>query len=272
MNKISMDRTTLAYDDNGSGQPLLLIHGFPLNRTMWRPQVAALTKAGYRVITPDLRGFGESRMTAAAVNMSSYADDIIALMDQLDLPQAVVGGMSMGGYVLLNLLERYPERVSAAIFIVTRAGADDEAGKAKRTALAAATDAEGMKPLLEVFRNILFAPDTLAAHPELVTEVSGWISATDPRGAAAGLIAMRERKDYLPGLGAIRQPALVIGAEQDQTIPSEQSRLLAAGIADARLSVLPGGGHLVNLEQPDEFNAVLKEFLAGNKTIGKTAP
>jgi pimeloyl-ACP methyl ester carboxylesterase len=267
-----MDRTTLAYDDNGSGQPLLLIHGFPLNRTMWRSQVAALTKAGSRVITPDLRGFGESRMTAAAVNMSSYADDIIALMDQLDLPQAVVGGMSMGGYVLLNLLERYPERVSAAIFIVTRAGADDEAGKAKRTALAAATDAEGMKPLLEVFRNILFAPDTLAAHPELVTEVSGWISATDPRGAAAGLIAMRERKDYLPGLGAIRQPALVIGAEQDQTIPSEQSRLLAAGIADARLSVLPGGGHLVNLEQPDEFNAVLKEFLAGNKTIGKTAP
>ena len=263
MSETTKDATTLAYDDNGSGPPLLLIHGFPLNRMMWRPQIEALTKAGYRVITPDLRGFGESRMTSAAVNMSSYADDIIALMDHLRIPQAVVGGMSMGGYVLLNLLERYPERVTAALFIVTRAGADDEAGKGKRTALAAATAAEGMNPVLEVFRNILFAPATLTDHPELVTEVSAWISATDPRGAAAGLIAMRERKDYLPLLGAIRQPTLVIGADQDQAIPSEQSRLLADGIADAKLTILQGGGHLVNLEQPEGFNAVLKEFLAG---------
>lgn len=262
MTETSVESTTLAYDDNGSGQPLLLIHGFPLNRTMWRPQIEALTKAGYRVITPDLRGFGESPMTSAAVSMSSYADDIVALMDRLRIPQAVVGGMSMGGYVLLNLLERYPERVAAAIFIVTRAGADDEAGKGKRTALAAAT-AEGMNPVLEVFRNILFAPATLTGHPELVAEVSGWISATDPRGAAAGLIAMRERKDYLPRLGAIRQPALVIGADQDQVMPLDHSRAIAEGIAGAKLSILQGGGHMVNLEQPDSFNTVLKEFLAG---------
>jgi pimeloyl-ACP methyl ester carboxylesterase len=230
---------------------------------MWRPQIEALTKAGYRVITPDLRGYGESRMTSAAVNMSSYADDIVALMDRLRLPQAVVGGMSMGGYVLMNLLERYPERVSAAIFIVTRAGADDAAGKGKRTALAAATAGEGMKPLLTVFGNILFAPATLTAHPELVAEVASWISATDPRGAAAGLIAMRERKDYLPLLSAIRQPVLVIGADLDQVMPTDHSRAIADGIADAQLSILHGGGHMVNLEQPDAFNAVLKEFLAG---------
>jgi pimeloyl-ACP methyl ester carboxylesterase len=229
---------------------------------MWRPQIAALTKAGYRVITPDLRGFGASRLTSAAVNMSSYADDIVALMDHLRLSQAVVGGMSMGGYVLLNLLERYPERVSAAIFIVTKAGADDTAGRDKRTTLAAATASEGMKPVLEVFRNILFAPATLATHPALVAEVAGWISATDPRGAAAGLIAMRERKDYLPLLAAIRQPTLVIGADQDQVMPIDHSRAISEGIADAQLSILQGGGHMVNLEQPDGFNAVLKEFLA----------
>jgi pimeloyl-ACP methyl ester carboxylesterase len=170
--------------------------------------------------------------------------------------------MSMGGYVLLNLLERYPERVRAAIFIVTRAGADDETGKGKRTALAAATADEGLKPVLDVFRNILFAPATLTDHPELVAEVAGWISATDPRGAAAGLIAMRERKDYLPLLGAIHHPTLVIGADQDQTISLDHSRLLADGIADAKFSILHGG-HMVNLEQPDSFNALLKEFLAG---------
>lgn len=202
-------------------------------------------------------------MTAAAVSMSSYADDIVALMDELQLPQAVVGGMSMGGYVLLNLLERYPERVSAAIFIVTKAGADDEAGKGKRTALAAATMSEGMEPVLDVFRNLLFAPATLTAHPELVAEVSSWIAATDPRGAAAALLSMRERKDYLPLLGAIRQPALVIGAEQDQVMPGEHARAIAAGIAGAQLSIVPGGGHMVNLEQADAFNELLKEFLAG---------
>lgn len=263
MSETTIDAKTLAYDDSGSGQPLLLIHGFPLNRTMWQPQIEALTKAGYRVITPDLRGFGESMGTSAAVSMSSYADDVVALMDRLNLPQAVIGGMSMGGYVLLNLLERYPERVSAAIFIVTRAGADDEAGKGKRTALAAATMAEGMNPVLEVFRSILFAPATLPAHPDLVAKVSGWISATDPRGAAAGLIAMRERKDCFPLLGTIRQPVLVIGAEQDQAIPCDHSRAIADGIVNAKLSILQGGGHMVNLEQAAGFNAVLKDFLAG---------
>ena len=134
--KADINGISLAYSDRGTGLPLILIHGFPLCRAMWAPQAEALSRANCRVITPDLRGFGQSGSGSGSASMELYADDIVALMDHLKIDKAVVGGMSMGGYVLLNLLERYPERVAAPIFIVTKAGGDDEAGKARRTALA----------------------------------------------------------------------------------------------------------------------------------------
>jgi pimeloyl-ACP methyl ester carboxylesterase len=195
--------------------------------------------------------------------MDDYADDILSLMDHLGIDKAVVGGMSMGGYVLLNLLERYPERIAASIFIVTRGGGDDDAGKDRRSALAEACRTQGILPVAEAFRNILFTPETLTDNPALVDDVFGWINATDPRGAAAGLIAMRDRKDYIPLLGSFSQPALVIGADQDQAAPVENSNILAEGLPDAELCILHGGGHMVNLEQPEGFNDALLEFLAG---------
>jgi 3-oxoadipate enol-lactonase len=261
--KADINGSTLAYSDRGKGLALVLIHGFPLCRKMWRPQAEALAKTGCRVITPDLRGFGESGLPSGTVTMDVYADDIIALMDHLGIDKAAVGGMSMGGYVLLNLLERYPERVAAPIFITTRAGGDDAAGKARRTALAEACRDQGILPVAEAFRTILFAPETQTDNPELVEEVFGWIDATDPRGAAAGLIAMRDRKDYIALLGSFSQPALVIGADQDQAAPVENSRLIAEGLPEAELCILHGGGHMVNLEQPTGFNEAILEFLAG---------
>lgn len=120
--KADINGITLAYSDRGKGLPLVLVHGFPLCRKMWHPQAEALAKAGCRVITPDLRGFGESVLTSGMVSMDIYADDIVALMDHLEIDKAVVGGMSMGGYVLLNLVERYPDRIAAPVFIVTKAG------------------------------------------------------------------------------------------------------------------------------------------------------
>jgi pimeloyl-ACP methyl ester carboxylesterase len=262
--KADINGSTLAYSDRGKGLPLVLIHGFPLCRKMWRPQTEALSKAGCRVITPDLRGFGESNLDpSVTVSMDIYADDTVALMDHLGIDKAVVGGMSMGGYVLLNLVERYPDRIAAPIFIATKAGGDDDAGKARRSALAEACIAQGISPVADAFRNILFAPATPAENPELIDEVLDWMNATSPQSAAAGLIAMRERKDYLPLLGGISQPSLVIGGDQDQAIPVENSRVLAEGLQDAKLSILPGGGHMVNLEQPAGFNEAIRGFLAG---------
>lgn len=260
--KADINGISLAYSDRGNGLPLVLIHGFPLCRKMWRPQAEALAKTGCRVITPDLRGFGESGLSSDKVSMNDYADDIVALMNHLGIDKAVVGGMSMGGYVLLNLLERYPDRVAAPIFIVTKAGGDDDAGKARRTALAEASISQGSLPVSETFRNILFAPETLSNDPELVDEVFGWMRASAPQGLAAGLIAMRDRKDFVTLLGSFNHPALVIGADQDQAIPADNSRVIAEGIPNAGLCILHGGGHMVNLEQPSGFNETIMEFLA----------
>jgi 3-oxoadipate enol-lactonase len=261
--KADINGSVLAYGDRGNGLPLVLIHGFPLCRKMWRPQAEALSKAGCRVITPDLRGFGESGPTAGTVSMAGYADDTVGLMDHLGIDKAVVGGMSMGGYVLLNLLERYPDRVAAPIFITTRAGGDDDTGKARRTALAEACRDQGILPVAEAFRNLLFAPATLATNPALMEEVFGWVRSTNPLGAAGALVAMRDRKDCTALLGSIRHPALVICADQDQASPLENARIIAEGLPNAELHILHGGGHMVNLEQPERFNKTIVEFLAG---------
>jgi len=260
--KAEINGNTLAYSDRGKGLPLVLIHGFPLCRKMWLPQAEALAKAGCRIITPDLRGLGESGLVAGTVSMDDYADDMVALMDHLGIDKAVFGGMSMGGYVLFNLLERYPDRVAAPIFITTKAGGDDDAAKSRRTALAEACRVQGILPVADAFRTILFAPATLTDNPALVADVSGWVDATDPRGAAAALIAMRDRKDCVPLLGSISQPALVIGADQDQASLVENSRIIADGLPDGELCILHGGGHMVNLEQPRGFNEAILGFLA----------
>ncbi len=252
---------TMAYDDSGSGPPLLLIHGFPLCRRMWHPQLNKLPLAGYRVIAPDLRGFGDSDAPDGPYSMEIFADDVIGLMDHLGIEKAVIGGMSMGGYALFNLLERYPERARGALFITTRANADDEAGRARRLQLATDVRKFGPQVVADAFRQVLFAPDTPAERPKLVEEVCGWMVANDSRGLAGGLLAMRERKDYTPLLGSIRVPAMAIAAEDDQAAPPTALGVITAGIPGCRLCTVPAAGHLANLEDVKAFNACVLEFL-----------
>jgi len=252
----------LKYDEQGEGLPVVLIHGFPLCRRMWHPQLEALADAGCRVICPDLPGFGESPAAGGPISMAGYADAVIGLLDELDIAQAAIGGMSMGGYVLLNLVERYPVRVMGALFMVTRASADDAAGREKRTALAADVSAGNRLIVAETFARVLFAPDTAQKNPGLIAEVRQWMEATTAEGLAGGLLAMRDRDDYLPRLSGMTLPSLVLGAEQDLAVPIEHSRLLAAGLPQSELYIIPGAGHMANFEQPELFNQRLVEFLA----------
>lgn len=252
---------TLIFDDTATGLPVLLIHGFPLSRQMWRPQVEALTKAGYRVITPDLPGFGESKPLAGVASMAAYADAVIALLDKLGIDRAVVGGMSMGGYVLLNLAERYPRRLLAALYIVTRAAADDGPGKARRGDLAGAVRGGDREVVPEAFEKLLFAPETTKKRPELVAAVRQWMDAAAPEGVVGGLLAMRDRKDYLDLLPTFDLPSLVIGATEDAAVPPAHAEVLAAGLPDADLHIIPRAGHMANLEQPAVFNLILLDFL-----------
>lgn len=260
--KTSDKRHSLSYDDHGSGPTVILLHGYPLCRAMWQPQLKALSAAGYRVIAPDLRGFGRSPLLKGPVAMADYADDVIRLMDDLGLGRTVVVGMSMGGYVLFNLLERYPQRLAGAVFSVTRAAADDEAGKLRRSALAKEVAEGRPQAVVDAFKEILFAPQTLIDQPELVARVRGWLEATPPQGLIGGLLAMRERRDATPLLSGIKVPSLVIGAELDRAVPVEHSRVIAAGIPGAHLTILAGVGHMANLENPETFNGLLFEFLA----------
>ncbi len=251
----------LAYDDVGSGPAVLLIHGFPLNRQMWRPQVAILMAAGYRVVAPDLRGFGDSDAMDAPCTMDLLADDLIELLDHLGITQAAVVGMSMGGYLLFNLLERYPQRVQAAVFSVTRAVADDAEGRAARRRLADDVVKFGPQVVADRFQQLLFAPDVETERPRLAEEVYGWMVATSSPGLAAGLLAMGQRRDATALLPLITAPSLAIGAEQDLACPPEHLRAIAAVMPDCRLCIIPGAGHLVNLEQPGDFNRALLTFL-----------
>ncbi|RII26307.1 MAG: alpha/beta hydrolase [Geobacter sp.] len=260
--KAFINGINLAYEDAGSGPAVMLIHGFPLCRKMWRPQRNKLPLSGYRVIAPDLRGFGESDAPDGPYSMELYADDLIGLMDHLEIEKAVIGGMSMGGYVLFNLLERYPERFRGAIFITTRATADDEAGKAKRLQLAMDVQKFGPQVVADSFEKLLFAPGTPLERPKLVEEVYSWMVENATTGLAGGLLAMRERKDYSPLLGNFRVPALAIGAEFDQAAPPATSSAIAAGIPGCRLAIIPATGHLANLEDVKAFNSPVLDFLA----------
>lgn len=259
--KLPINDIQMAYDDCGDGPAVLLIHGFPLNRRMWQAQLPALSGAGYRAIAPDLRGFGESDAPRAGYSMDRFADDLIALLDALRIERAVACGMSMGGYILMNLLERHPARVRAACFCATKSSADDEAGRARRSAMAAEAERLGANPIIKIFAELLFASDTMLKSPELIARVTRWMRDTDPKGLAGGLLAMRDRKDYTFLLPGFRLPSLVIAGAEDRAASLDALRLLTEGLADQRSLVIDKAGHMVNMERPEAFNAALLEFL-----------
>jgi len=261
MDILKVNNINLAYNDCGQGPAILLIHGFPLNRKMWQAQVQPLAGAGYRVITPDLRGFGDSEVPVDGYSMDGFADDLIALLDALKIERAVVGGMSMGGYILLDLLERYPERVSAACFIATKSPADDEEGRARRSSLASQAEQLGANPIIKIFAELLFAPETILAQPELIALVTCWMRSTSPHALAGGLLAMRDRKDYTSLLPNFPHPSLVLVGTEDRAASHDAIDLFNAGLPRCRSHVIAHGGHMVNMEQPEEFNRMLLGFL-----------
>jgi pimeloyl-ACP methyl ester carboxylesterase len=258
--KALINGISLAYGDVGKGSAVVLIHGFPLCRGMWKSQVEAISAAGFRLITPDLRGFGESDAPEGAYSMSLFADDIVALLDYLGIEKAVIGGMSMGGYVLLNILERYPERTSAACFIATRSTADDEAVKEVRLALLERTKLFGVPTVAEMFSSRVFSGEA-AEKRDLHRNMYRWMSCADIAGVEGTLHALMDRKDYTPFLATFTLPSIVIGGDQDITVPLKDLRALTERLPDCELCIIRDAGHMVNVEQPSAFNDCLLRFL-----------
>ncbi|HLB38009.1 MAG TPA: alpha/beta fold hydrolase [Gemmatimonadales bacterium] len=250
----------LARDVQGDGHPILFIHGFPFDRTMWRPLMATLT--GWRRIAPDLRGLGLSDVPES-YSMADYADDLAALMDALHVPQAVVCGLSMGGYVAFELLRRHSARVRALILTATRAEADDEAGKQRRGDMIALVERQGPAVLAEVLLPQLLAPANLTAMPHVTEHLRTMIAGSPVKGVVGALRAMRDRADATPLLRKIEVPTLVIAGRDDQLIPPAASRQLADAIPGALFTLIPDAGHLCPLEQPVTTTKVIAEFLEG---------
>ena len=246
---------------DGPGEPLVLLHAFPLNGRMFEPQMEAFSE-GRRVVAPDYPGFGRSPRTPAQPDIRYYAEGVLGLLDRLGLERVVLGGVSMGGYVAFGCMRLFPERVSGLILADTRPDADSEETRENRKNMARRVADEGVEVLIELQMRRLLARDTLENDEEVVEEVRDMILESSPGGVVAALGALRDRPDSTPLLEEIEVPTLVIGGEEDGISSPEVMGAMAEKIPDSRHVTLPRAGHLSNLEAPEGFNAALKEFVA----------
>jgi pimeloyl-ACP methyl ester carboxylesterase len=249
---------TLHYLDVGRGPAVLLLHAFPLSAAMFAPQMEALAER-YRILAPDVPGFGQSDGGGMATEMTLLAEDARALLEHAGVSRAVVGGVSMGGYATLALLGRGGDLLQGIILADTHPHADDEAGKARRQQTARDVLENGPAAFAESMSRRLVSP---AASEALVAQVRGMILQNSPAAIAAASLGMAHRPDTRAALGAYRGPALVIFGEADDFAPRPRQEEMAQLVPGARLRMIPRAGHLSNLEAPAEFNAALDEFLS----------
>jgi pimeloyl-ACP methyl ester carboxylesterase len=251
----------ITYTDEGTGAPLLFVHGFPLSRGAWSKQVETFA-ASYRVLAPDLRGLGESEATAGPVPMSRFAEDLYALLQHLGTAPVVLVGHSMGGYVALAFVKAFPQAVRALVLVGTKAGADTAEGAAARRATAEKVRGEGSAVVVDAMAaKMLSASNKDAA---MAASVRGLMSPAKPEGVIGALLGMAERPAAGSWLRKIRVPTLVISGADDTLIPPSESTALAKAIPGARLQLIPEAGHLVAFERADEFNAALGGWLKSN--------
>ncbi len=248
--------------EEGEGPVVLLVHGFPLNHTMWLPQIEALAGTR-RVIAPDLRGFGQSGVTEGTVTMQDFADDLASLLDALSVSEPVCFiGLSMGGYIAWPFLERYGQRVGKLVLMDTRAVADTPEAAEGRYKMADYMLKSGMSVVAKAMLPRLLAPSTKHSQPHLVERLEEMILSNDPRGAAAAQRGMAERPNREEFLAGIDVPTLLVVGENDAISTAEEMANMAEAISGSRLEVIPDAGHMSNLEAADQVNAVLREFLS----------
>jgi len=258
--RLTVNGVNLAVEVRGEGPAILMVHGYPLDRTLWQHQLGALT--GFRRIAPDLRGLGLSDAPDLGYSMPTYADDLAALLDVLHADQVVICGLSMGGYVALEFARRYRSRLRGLVLMDTKADADSpEARKGREGAMQLARD-KGATAIAAQMLPKLFAPGAAETMPQVVDRVRTMMESAPAKGIVGALGAMRDRADSIPTLAELAGlPTLVVVGEQDQITPPSMARVIADGIPGATYSVIPGAGHLPPVEQPLATTRVLAEFL-----------
>lgn len=255
---LSVRGISTAVDIQGDGPAILFVHGFPMDRTLWRHQLAAIR--GWRRIAPDLRGMGLTEVSDR-YSMAEYADDMDSLMDVLGASQAVVCGLSMGGYIAFEILRRHRKRVRALILSNTRAGADTVEGRANRDAMIDTVRVDGPAAVAETLIPKLLGPSSLEAMPKVVGHLRTMICNTPARGVIGALEAMRDRSDSTEFCKKIDVPTLVIAGANDRIVSPAEAGEMADLIPGAQFVIIPEAGHLAPIEQPIACNRVIGEFV-----------
>jgi len=250
----------LHFSEAGQGTPVVLLHGFPLSSAIWQPQLKLSNQ--YRVITPDLRGHGKSPAPEGIYDMDLLARDVLALLDDLKIPKAVIMGHSMGGYATLALWKLAPERFLALGMISSQAGADTQEARERRLSLAEKVATEGGKGVvIEGMLGKLFAPDIEPDDPK-IEEIRQIMSASPGAGIVGSLEGMAARRDSVTALPGISVPTLILTGEKDQIIPQAKGEEMLAALPNATMAIIEDAGHMPMLERPDATTAAIRRFLA----------
>lgn len=263
---LHVDTRTLAYYDSAPRDPsaktLVLVHAFPLAGSMWEPQFKAIP-AGWRFITPDLRGFGGSTIDdePESPSMDEYAGDVIDLLKELGIASAVVGGCSMGGYVTFAIARKAPQIIRGLVLADTRANADTLEGRANRKSLLAVLEREGASGVARDMMPKLLGKTSIEERPEIESNIRRLIKQQSVQAIRGAALRMMDRPNSFPTLETLRVPALVIVGEEDTLTPVDDSRKMQAAAAGSELVVMPETGHLANLERPELFNEIVRGFL-----------
>lgn len=258
-----MSGVELAHTEDGEGPVVVLLHAFPCDSSMWQAQRAGLAADGWRVVTPDLRGFGASPLGDDDPSLDRMADDVLALLDRLGIDRCVLGGLSMGGYVTMAILRRRPEIVAGVVLADTKAGADAEAGREGRERLAARVLADGRSgpALREAVLPALLGATTVATRPSVVTRVEGYVDGAAAASVAWAQRAMAGRPDSLPTLAATTVPSLVLWGAEDVLSPRADAEAMLAALPRGTGVELSAVGHLSALEDPAAVTAALLGFV-----------
>ena len=262
MKKIRLADVELEVLDQGAGRPILFVHGFPLDHSMWNAQLAALP-SGWRAIAPDLRGCGRSQVTPGTVSMEQLADDLAGVLDALEVREPIVYcGLSMGGYVAWQFIKKHAARLRGLVLCDTRSAADTPEAVQSRMKMLNHVLRAGTTYVAEAMMPRLFAPESFQRIGGETERIRRLILSSSPEAIAATLRGIAARPDSTPDLGSIAVPTLVVVGEHDAITSADEMRGVAAAIPGAQFEVIPDAGHMAPMENPPVFNALLAVFLA----------
>lgn len=256
----TVNGTTLHFEEAGHGTPVVLLHGFPLDSRVWAKQIEGLADR-FRVVTPDLRGFGKSP-SAEAFTLASLADDVHGMLAGVGALPAVFGGLSMGGYVALEYVKKYPSDLKGLMLIDTKAEGDSPEGKEARNKMIELVRSKGSSAVAEQMMPKMLAPDAAQSRPQVARELRRIMEACPALTIEHALAAMRDRNDHTADLPSIAEPTLILVGDADAITPPKVAQTMREAIPRSQIAIIHGAGHMAIMEQPEQVNRAMRDFLA----------